>query len=112
MGPAEHMVREFAPLSGRKQDIRLYAQSTTESDWTVKVPAGARVVALPSAVDLPSPFGHFVLAVESGPGGVHVKSTLAMTRLRTPMSEYAALRAWCEQVDRALSQRLVIAPKG
>jgi len=112
VGPSEHMVREFAPLSGRRLDLRLYAQSTTESDWTVKAPPGARVVAVPKAIDLPSPFGHFVLSVEAGAGGVHVKSTLTMTRLRTPVSDYATLRAWCEEVDRALSQRLVIALKG
>jgi hypothetical protein len=36
-----------------------------------------------------------------------------MTTLRIPVASYGALRAWCEQVDRALSQRLVIAsPSG
>ena len=112
VGPAEHMVREFAALSGRKLDVRLYAQSVSESDWTVKAPAGSRVVSVPKAVDLASPFGHFVLSVEAGAAGVHVKSSLTMTRLRIPVSDYAALRSWCEEVDRALSQRLVIALKG
>ncbi|MGO8994041.1 MAG: DUF3857 domain-containing protein [Polyangiaceae bacterium] len=112
VGPAEHMVREFAPLSARKLDERLYAQSTTQSDWTVKAPPGARVIAIPKPIDLPSPFGRFVLSAEAGPGGVHVKSTLTITRLRIPVADYPSLRAWCEQVDHALSQRLVIAPKG
>ncbi len=112
VGPSEHMVREFAALSGRKLDERLYAQSVSESDWTVKVPAGTRVVAVPKPVDLASPFGHFVLTAEAGPAGVHVKSSLTMTRLRIPVSDYPALRSWCEEVDRALSQRLVIALKG
>jgi hypothetical protein len=112
VGPAEHMVREFAPLSGRKLDERLYSQSTTASEWFVKGPPGSRVAAAPKGVDLASPFGHFVLTVETEPGGVRVKSTLTITRLRTTASEYAALRAWCEEVDRALSQRLVIALKG
>ena len=112
VGPAEHMVREFAPLSERKLDERLYAQSTTQSEWVVKPPPGSRLVTAPKPVDLPSPFGHFVLSVEAEPAGVRVRSTLTLTRLRVPVTDYASLRAWCEQVDRALSQRLVIAPKG
>jgi tetratricopeptide (TPR) repeat protein len=112
VGPSEHMVREFAPLSRRKLDERLYAQSTTNSDWTVKLPAGARVASSPKPVDIPSPFGHFTLGVEANAASVHVKTSLTMTRLRIPAAEYPALRAWCEDVDRALSQRLVVAPKG
>ena len=112
VGPGEHMVREFAPLSSRKLDVRLYAQSTTENDWTVKLAPGARVLSAPKAIDLPSPFGTFSLTVESTASGVHVKSSLAVTKLRIPVTDYGALRTWCEQVDRALSQRLVVAPKG
>jgi hypothetical protein len=112
VGPSEHMVREFAPLSSRKLDVRLYARSTTQNDWTVKLPPGARVVSAPKPVELDSPYGHFSLKVETGAGGAHVESTLTIARLRVPVAEYAALRAWCEQVDRALAQRLVVAPKG
>jgi tetratricopeptide (TPR) repeat protein len=112
VGPSEHMVREFAPLSSRKQDVRLYTQSTTDNDWTIKLPAGARVMSAPKPVEVASPFGKFVLSVEQSGGAVHVTSSLAITRLRIPVAEYPALRAWCEQVDRALSQRLVVAPKG
>ena len=36
----------------------------------------------------------------------------AVSSLRIPAADYASLRAWCEQVDRALSQRLLVAPKG
>ncbi len=112
VGPGEHMVREFAPLSSRKLDVRLYAQSTTENDWTVKLAPGAHVLSAPRPADLQSPFGRFVLTVESTPTGVHVKSSLAMTKLRIAVADYGALRSWCEQIDRALSQRLVVAPKG
>ena len=112
VGPTEHMVREFAPLSARKLDVRLYAQSTTESDWTVKLPPGARVVARRRRSSCRARSVASSSTRRAGPGGVHVKSTLTITRLRIPVSEYAGLRAWCEQVDRALSQRLSVAPKG
>ncbi len=112
VGPGEHMVREFAPLSRRTLDVRLYAQSTTSTEWTVKLPGGARVSSAPKAVDLASPFGRFTMGVETTGGAVHVTTSLTMTRLRIPVAEYGALRAWCEQVDRALGQRLLVAPKG
>ena len=113
VGPGEHMVREFAAQSSRKLDVRLYAQSTTENDWTVKLAPGAHVASAPKPIELASPFGKFVLTVESTASSVHVRSSLAMTTLRIPVASYGALRAWCEQVDRALSQRLVIAsPSG
>jgi tetratricopeptide (TPR) repeat protein/transglutaminase-like putative cysteine protease len=108
VGPAEHMVREFASLSQRKQDIRLYAQSTNENDWTLRLPAGAKVVTAPRPEDADSPFGHFKLEVEASGNTVHVKSTMTLTRLRIAGSEYAAFRAWCERVDKALGQRLVV----
>ena len=39
LGRKEHMVRDYAPLSARRLDVRLYAQWTQEDDWTVKPPA-------------------------------------------------------------------------
>ena len=76
VGPSEHMIREFAPLGSRKLDERLYAQSTTSSDWTVKLPPGARVVTAPKPAELASPFGKFTLTVESGPSSLHVTTSL------------------------------------
>jgi hypothetical protein len=37
-----------------------------------------------------------------------VKTTLAITKTRIPVAEYPAFRKWCETVDAALGQRLVV----
>ena len=56
MGRDEHMVRDYAPLSARKLDVRLYAQSTTQSDWTVKAAAGRQAsIAIPKPIDAVEP---------------------------------------------------------
>jgi hypothetical protein len=37
-----------------------------------------------------------------------VKTQVTMTKTRITAAEYPAFRAWCEEVDRALGQRLVV----
>ena len=108
IGPRDHMVREFAQLSQRKLDIRLHAHTTTESDWTIHHPAGTRVIAAPAKAEGTSPFGAFRVDVEAGPATTHVKTTVTMTKTRIAATEYPAFRAWCETVDRALNQRLLL----
>ncbi|HEY1959784.1 MAG TPA: DUF3857 domain-containing protein [Polyangiaceae bacterium] len=112
IGPRDHMVRDWASLSTRRLDLRVAAQTTTVTDYTIRIPTGAKVAAMPGATSAPSPFGDFKLAVESVPGGVHVTTTLAMSKTHIAASEYAAFRKWCEAVDSALGQRLVVSIGG
>jgi transglutaminase-like putative cysteine protease/tetratricopeptide (TPR) repeat protein len=107
VGPREHMVRDFAPLSQRKLDVRLPAQTTTENEWIVHLPAGTRVTTAPKPLDGSSPFGTYKIEVEQAGATLRVKTTLTSTRTRIPAADYAPFRAWCETVDRALGQRVV-----
>ncbi len=111
IGRREHMVRDFAPLAARKLDVRMYAQWTQEDDWTVRLPPGAKVKNAPVSAKGSSPFGSFAVDVTSDPGTLHVKTTVTLAKTRVPASEYAAFRAWCEQVDRALGQRATVSVK-
>jgi tetratricopeptide (TPR) repeat protein len=111
LGRREHMVRDFAPLSTRRQDVRMYAQWTEEDDWTVRLPAGAKVRNAPSPASGTSPFGAFAVEVTSEAGSLHVKTTVTLTKTRVVAADYPAFRAWCEQVDRALGQRASVALK-
>ena len=108
MGRKEHMVRDYAPLSSRKLDVRLYAQWTQVDDWTVHLPPGAKVKGAPPASQGSSPFGTYEVAVESSAATLHVKTTVTLAKTRIAASEYPAFRAWCEQVDRALGQRATV----
>jgi tetratricopeptide (TPR) repeat protein/transglutaminase-like putative cysteine protease len=106
-GPREHMVREYATLSQRRLDIRLGAQSTTDTQTVIKLPPGAKLTSAPKPASGTSPFGTFKVDVESGGGTVRVHTTIALTKSRILASEYQAFRAWCESVDRSLGQRVV-----
>jgi hypothetical protein len=108
VGPKDHMVSDFASLSTRKLDVRLRSQNTQESDYTIKLPAGAKVTAMPAASESQTPFGTHKVTVEQVPGGVRVRTSVAVTKTRVTAAEYPVFRAWCEQVDRALGQRLVL----
>jgi transglutaminase-like putative cysteine protease len=111
LGRKEHMVRDYAQLASRKLDVRLYAQWTQEDDWTVKLPAGARVKTAPQSSKGSSPFGAYEVSVESSGNVLHVKSSVTMQKTRIGAGEYGAFRAWCEEVDRALGQRATVAFK-
>ena len=111
MGPDAHMIRDYAALAARRLDVRLHAQTTNESEWTVHIPAGAKVVSAPAKAAGSSPFGSYAVEVEVGGGTAHVKTTIAMTKTRIVAAEYPQFRAFCEAVDRALGQRLVVSVK-
>jgi hypothetical protein len=66
------------------------------------------MAATPGASNAPSPFGAFVVTVDQVPGGLHVKTTLTITKRLIPVAEYPAFRKWCETIDAALGQRLVV----
>ena len=112
VGPKDHMVAEFASLSTRKLDVRLRSQNTQESDYTIKLPGGAKVTAMPTASESQTPFGTHKVIVDQVPGGVRVRTSVAVAKTRITAVEYPAFRAWCEQVDRALGQRLVLSLGG
>jgi hypothetical protein len=106
VGPREHLVRDFASLSQRRLDLRLSAQTTTESEWTLRLPPGTRVITAPHNAKEASPFGTVTVEVESQNGTVRVKTSIAMTKTRIGAGEYSAFRTWCDAADRALGQRL------
>jgi cellulose synthase operon protein C len=111
LGRREHMVRDYAPLVARKLDVRLPSQWTTEDEWTIHLPPGAKVRSVPTSSKAATRFGWYTLDVESDPGLVRVKTVIALTRTRIAPSEYPTFRAFCEQVDRALGQRATVETK-
>lgn len=106
VGMKEHMVRTYAPLSSRRQDIRIFALSTQENEAVVRLPQGVRILSAPHAAEASSPYGSFKIETDMSGSTVRVKTTVAITRSRIPVAEYAAFRAFCEQVDRELGQTL------
>jgi hypothetical protein len=111
LGRKEHMVRDYAPVSERKLDVRLYAKWTQVDDWSVHLPAGATIRSSPLPAKGSSPFGSYSLEADVAGGTLHVRTTVTLAKTRVPAGEYSAFRAWCEEVDRALGQRATVALK-
>jgi tetratricopeptide (TPR) repeat protein len=111
IGRREHMVRDYAPLSTRKLDLRMLAQWTTEDDWTVRLPPGAKVKSAPVSSKASGPFGSYEVEATSDANSLHVKTTVTLAKTRVAAADYPAFRAWCEQVDRALGQRATVGIK-
>ncbi|NUP06844.1 MAG: DUF3857 domain-containing protein [Polyangiaceae bacterium] len=95
-------------LSTRKTDLLLGARSSATEERVLKLPAGAKIERLPEDAKVEGPFGSVVVTVKQEAGRVVVTSTLAVTKSRITPTEYAAFRAFCQKVDAALDQRLVI----
>jgi len=108
IGPSQRLVADYASLSTRTLDLVLPALTTREDEWTLKLPAGTKVVRGPEPSELDTPFGRFSIAVEQSPGKVTLKSTVAFKKVRIKPAEYPAWRAFCEKVDRAFGQRVVL----
>jgi hypothetical protein len=111
--PATSNVRltpTYASLSQRRQDVHLIAFSTVDETFTLKLPAGSRVVSTPVNTHHKAPFGSLMIDVQRGDDHVTVHSRLVVRATRVRPAEYAAFRKFCETVDRALSVPLIVEP--
>ncbi|HRI65310.1 MAG TPA: DUF3857 domain-containing protein [Polyangium sp.] len=102
------LVADLAPSSKRTLDVVIGALTTSEEEWVLKVPAGAKLLKVPTPQKIDSPFGHFELFVEQAAGKVTVRTSLSFKKPRVSPSEYAQFRAFCEAVDRGFNQRVVV----
>jgi hypothetical protein len=107
-GPSHSLVADYASLSKRALDIELHALTQRDDEWTIRLPAGMRVMRAATPTKLDTPFGRFSVSFEEGPGKVVVKTSLAFKKARIMPAEYAAWRTFCEAVDRAFGQTILV----
>ncbi|MCC6552817.1 MAG: DUF3857 domain-containing protein [Polyangiaceae bacterium] len=107
-GPSQRLAADYASLSTRTLDVILPALAAREEEWTVHIPAGMRVTRAPLPQELDSPFGKLSITIEQPAGKVVVRSRLALKKIRITPAEYMSFRTFCETVDRAFGQRIVI----
>ena len=77
-GPRTHLVRNWAPLSERRLDVRLHSRATTVGDWTLHLPPGLRVVSTPLPAEVRTPFGSVSVVTEAAGSTVHAVTTIAL----------------------------------
>jgi cellulose synthase operon protein C len=100
----------YASQSKRKQDVRIVGFSTREETARVILPVGARVVAGPPDARGSSRFGSYSVETTRDGKDVVVKSRLALDVTRVLPADYAAFRKFCQEVDQAMSHRLLVSP--
>ncbi len=107
--PSTGLVERYASLSTRHHPVRIPFAHTLDDTWTVKLPASAQLKHAPESKRIESPFGRLEITVEQQPGKLVARSKLRVDKTRIAPSEYGAFRKFCEDVDRALGERVVIA---
>lgn len=106
--PGVRLTANYASLSSRKQDVRIPSFSTIDDTFVVKLPAGMKVKTAPLSASGTSPFGSFKVEASVQAGQVTVKSRVEVGATRITPKQYPAFKQFCEDVDRALSGRLVV----
>lgn len=104
------LTTNFAALSSRKQDVVLTGFSERRETVRVHLPRGATVDAAPPNVSGKSRFGEYEVKYTEEAGVVTVESRVNLTMPRITPADYAAFRAFCGEVDRAMAHRLSIKP--
>lgn len=104
------LTSSYASLSQRKHDVWIHSFAELRDNFVVELPAGARMVDAPEPQKIDAKYGSYSLSVETKPERVTVRGKLALKVTRVTPAEYPAFKRFCEDVDRAMSQRLVIEP--
>jgi hypothetical protein len=107
-GPVQHLAASLAAQSARSLDLVVGPLSMREETWIIKLPSGMKATRVPLPLSIDTPYGAFAIKVEEASGKVTVKSTLTLKKARISPSEYQGWRAFCEAVDRAFGQRVVV----
>jgi cellulose synthase operon protein C len=100
----------FASLSQRRQPVELIAFTSIDDTYRVKLPAGAKVLSLPTEANGSSKFGTYSVKVEQAKGEVIVRSKLQVKMPRIEPADYQAWKRFCEEADSAFSPRLLVKP--
>jgi tetratricopeptide (TPR) repeat protein len=107
-GPVQRLAAELASQSSRTHIIVVGPLSVHEETWVIKLPSGMKATRIPLPLSMETPYGSFAIKVEEAAGKVTVKSTLTLKKARISPGEYMGWRAFCEAVDRAFGQRVVV----
>lgn len=106
--PVLDLAQKYASLSSRKLDVVIPALSMREDEWTVKLAPGMNITRVPLALSKDTPFGSFGMTVEQSAGKIVVKSRVMLKKPVITPAEYDEWRLFCEAVDRAFGQRVVV----
>ncbi|MCU0692443.1 MAG: DUF3857 domain-containing protein, partial [Polyangiaceae bacterium] len=106
--PRDRFVRTYASLSQRTQDLVLPYRWSMDETWSIQLPTGAQTTTMLAPKTLTTPFGALTLTVTPKAGKVVVHTTVRFDKSRVTPAEYPAFVKFCEEIDRALAQKLIV----
>lgn len=102
------LTQDYASLTKRTQDVRIQGYSTRDDTFRLELPAGAKVISMPTESKLESRFGSVRVSVEKQGNEVIVRSRLSLAVSRVKPADYEAWKAFCTAADQAMAPRLVV----
>jgi hypothetical protein len=110
--PSERLGPSYASLPRRDLDVDIGSFPTVDETSVVHLGPGYTVLGLPKPEQGDSPFGQYSVEVSADSAEVRVHSRLALRVSRVSPSSYAEFRRFCQSVDAAFDQRLVLGTRG
>lgn len=104
--------RNLAPASTRRLPLDLGLRSAYQETRRVVLPRGYTASELPEDGAAESEFGRLAIRVERDGREVRATTEFALNVDRVSPAQYPAFRAWVEQADRLLRQRITLSPGG
>lgn len=101
-------VQTYAALTRRTQPVTIIAHSTRDDTFTVRLPAGMKLLSAPAASSGSTRFGSWSLTLSEQAGEITVKSRVELSVDQVSPRDYQEFRAFCAAIDTALTPRLVV----
>ena len=99
--PASRLGAILASLESRATPLQIDADFNLSFEGELKLPAGARVVALPSPTDLETAFGHYHLRFTEDENAVHIVFDMYLKAQKVLPADYPKFAEFCRGIDSA-----------
>jgi hypothetical protein len=106
--PSERLGARFASLPRRQLEVDIGAFAALDESFVVQLAPGQTVLSVPRAEQGDSPFGQYSVEASVSGNEVRVRSRLGLRVSRVTPQSYAEFRRFCQAVDAAFDQRLVL----
>ena len=103
---------DLSPLAIRSTDLLLAQPTEIQDEVEIVLPGETRVVTLPQDREISSPFGSFKSVAEEKDGTVRITRTLTLHPRRVKVEEYSEFRQFCNDVDRARREKVIVKLQG
>jgi cellulose synthase operon protein C len=106
--PGERLGQSYASLPRRSLDVDIGSFPTLDETFVVRLAPGQTVLRLPKAERAETQFGQYSVEASADASEVRVRSRLALKVSRVTPDRYAEFRRFCQGIDAAFDQRLVL----